>query len=703
MTTASQSLTNSNKIKFGLTAKFFILVLVSFCITIGFIIFQVGAQAERVAVSTIDSSLKKLEEALDTRLDSRYKSIEETARNLSRDGRLLPLIYEEVTSSLQEQCEEFNQSLDFDVLIFTNDRGDILARSDEPDAVGSSVSDSQLFQMALNGGASRGIMKRGEELLQLVAVPVLDNVATDIVRGTIAIGYSLTSSLANEIKSLTGSEIAFYVFQPGGTDKMHVVPMEICNTFLNAKSSLVSYFKRDSSLWDPVIEQKKISEGKFKIDDEIFHALLRPLATHDGFPIGFVVAFRSETELLRPFEIIKNRILVVGISCLFVTAGISYIIARRISTPIIKLVSVTKLIEDGVYPVQKPNVRTDEVGILHSAIYNMGQALKEKAELENYLSGLSESVDAYDVTRATAGIQFSTSMTGNDDVSSVTEHFHEGLELLDRYQIVKLLGKGAMGLVYQAKDLQLGELIALKVLFNRNLSTLQLNMFRQEIKLARKITHRNILRTYDFGTFDGMHFISMEYVQGFDLHQLIKSKGQIDLNMGIILARQMCSAISAAHNEGIIHRDLKPQNMLITKQGILKVMDFGIALNIGNKDPGKTTVVKDRIALATKFAGSPNFMAPEQFLGKNLDLRTDIYSLGVILFFIFSGDLPFHANSLLEISNKHLKTPPPKLNVTRPDAPVALGELIDKALAKAPEDRFSSITELSAELAYICT
>ena len=689
---------STQKVKFSLNHKLFLLVLVSFGLLMGGIIVLVSAEARAVANSTIQRSLSQSKHILETRLDSRFTSIEEAARSIARDGRIQPLVYAEESASLQDQCGELEKSLDFDVLIFTNAEGQILARSDNPEAVGSFVNRSALFQSALSGIPSRGMMSKKDELLQIVSIPIFDNVATDVVQGSIALGYKLSKSLAHEIKNLTRSDIAFYSFRPVNKEEKGRPPVEVYTTFEEDRAFLRDYLGANTSFANAAQHTNSALEKVVVLSGETFHILIKPLETASGKTIGFVVALRSRTELIKPFNQIIKKTVITAFFCLLLASVIAYLIAEHISKPIVNLVSVTESIQDGHYPEPRKKERNDEVGILYQAIYRMGQELKEKAELENYLAGVSESVNEFDATQAAMVQGMEITQTGGESEIEFPDQLQSGQILVNRYRIENIIGAGAAGIVYLATDIQLNEPLALKVIMSTELKGIALQHFNEEIRLARRITHQNVLRTYDFGTFNGCHFISMEYVKGYSLNQLIELKGPIDMKMGILLARQMCSAINAAHNEGIVHRDLKPQNMIINNRGILKIMDFGIAVHVestDSKNSGNTTTLDGKEKLVF---GTPNFMSPEQFSGRKLDHRSDIYSLGIILFYIFTGELPFSASSYFEVGRMHLNEKPPNLTSKRSEAPQKLEELINKALAKEPNDRFSTVGVLSAEL-----
>ena len=198
-----------------------------------------------------------------------------------------------------------------------------------------------------------------------------------------------------------------------------------------------------------------------------------------------------------------------------------------------------------------------------------------------------------------------------------------------------------MGVVYRARDRKLDEVVALKVLRADVLKddpTL-LDRFKQEIKLARRITHRNVLRTHDFGEADGTPYISMEYLEGVTLKDLIRSKGALPLGVGLRIAKQMCQGLEAAHQQGVVHRDIKPQNMLILP-GDRRAEDHGLRHRPRLGGEGRR---RSGLTTAGTVMGTPDYMPPEQAQGQPADFRSDIYSLGVVLFEIFTGRLPFTA------------------------------------------------------------
>jgi serine/threonine-protein kinase len=270
----------------------------------------------------------------------------------------------------------------------------------------------------------------------------------------------------------------------------------------------------------------------------------------------------------------------------------------------------------------------------------------------------------------------------------------------ERYEILVTLGRGGMGVVYRARDRQLDEVVALKLLRPEALGAdpTQLERFKQEIKLARKITHRNVLRTHDFGDSAGVPFISMEYVDGMELKSVIRSRGALPVGAGLGVAKQMCHGLGAAHEMGIVHRDIKPQNVLILPETAgLKIMDFGIS-TVSSVEPGTSG-----LTTAGTVMGTPDYMPPEQAQGKPADFRSDLYSLAVVLFETFTGKVPFKAQSPMGVVVAHIQQAPPAPRSVNPKLSPELEAVILKGLAKDPAKRWQTTDELLDALSAVST
>ncbi len=261
-----------------------------------------------------------------------------------------------------------------------------------------------------------------------------------------------------------------------------------------------------------------------------------------------------------------------------------------------------------------------------------------------------------------------------------------------RYRIDSLLGEGGMGAVYKAYDTELGRTVALKLVKKELAASRQImQRFKQELLLASKISHKNILRIHDLGEVDGIKFISMAYVEGPDLAGLIVKGGRLTPERALKFAKQLCSALEAAHHEGVVHRDLKPQNILIDQQtDQLYVSDFGLAKSL---EPDMTAMTQ-----AGQVLGTPRYMSPEQVEAKDIDQRSDVYSLGMIFYEMFTSELPFRAESTFQLMYKHVNEPPKDPRAVCPELPVYLGNVILKCLEKDPANRYQSAREILTDL-----
>jgi len=271
----------------------------------------------------------------------------------------------------------------------------------------------------------------------------------------------------------------------------------------------------------------------------------------------------------------------------------------------------------------------------------------------------------------------------------------QGHVFANRYKIEQILGRGGMGVVYKATDTQLDETVAIKTLPGDVMSRSpeDLERFKREIRLARKITHRNVLRTYDYGEAEGVYFISMEFVRGYTLSELLDEaeQRQMPARASVGLTRQICRGLQAAHEQGIIHRDIKPQNVLIDAKGEVKLMDFGIA---------RMAEVSETTAMTQQglIVGTPHYMSPEQVQGKQLDSRSDVYSMGVLMYEMLVGRRPFESSSLTGVLTAHItENAKPPIDL-RADIGRELNAIVMKCLAKDPRDRYADAGALLADL-----
>jgi predicted Ser/Thr protein kinase len=264
-------------------------------------------------------------------------------------------------------------------------------------------------------------------------------------------------------------------------------------------------------------------------------------------------------------------------------------------------------------------------------------------------------------------------------------------ELIDgRYEIEDLVGTGGMSSVYRARDSVLGRRVALKILHEHFSSDDEyVERFRREARAIARLNHPNIVTVIDRGEFEGRQFIVFEYVPGANLKDLVRREGPLPVVEAVSLAHQVGRGLAFAHENGIVHRDVKPQNVLVDESGSPKVTDFGIARSL---DP------KDGLTETGTLLGTSDYIAPEQASGRRVDERSDQYSLGVLLYELLAGEVPYPADSFMATAMRHMRDPVPSVRERRPDVPVEVDAIVRRAMAKDPRDRFSSTAAMAAAL-----
>ena len=265
-----------------------------------------------------------------------------------------------------------------------------------------------------------------------------------------------------------------------------------------------------------------------------------------------------------------------------------------------------------------------------------------------------------------------------------------GSVLADRYEIHEEIGSGGMGMVYRALDRELNEQVAIKTLRAEMLREPGLlDRFKSEIRLARHISNKHVVRTHDIGERDGVYYLTMEYVEGITVRSLLDTRGRLAVAPTLAIAGQLAQSLVAAHEQGVIHRDIKPQNLLLDANGVLKVMDFGVARLRG---------VSTGVTEVGQLVGTPSYMAPEQLLGEDFDERVDLFAMGVVLFECLTGRLPFEGTNVMSIIARLMRDEAPSPSSLNPDVSEGVSALVLRLLSKEPDGRPATASDVVRQL-----
>lgn len=443
-----------------------------------------------------------------------------------------------------------------------------------------------------------------------------------------------------------------------------------------------------------VLEGRRSDVVPFKMDGRDYLGVVSPLRGVNALDLEMAdVLLMPVDPLMAPFRTLQRAILGVGIAGLFVVLGLSLRSARKVTAPLGALAAAARSLAEGGTPEALAVAPTpDEVGLLTQTFRSMLAELKAKDEWLALLEAARKGDPGAEPSLLPAPTprdpEAATPLAGPPRPGTeepLPAALRKGGVFAGRYRVEALLGRGGMGVVLRVRDLQLEEEVALKVIRTRLASDPAfLERLKQEIRLARRISHRYVLRTHDFGESDGLPFVTMEYLKGVTLRSLLDGRGRLPLPLVLRIARQVAEGLEAAHSVGVVHRDIKPANVMFDGRGDTKIMDFGLAapaLGGGSGESGH-------------LLGSPLYMAPEQIRGDRVDGRADLYAFGVMLYELCAGLPPFTGSAVNDLLAQHLQTVPPPLAGAVPELSPELGLLVERLLDKRPEGRPQSAAEV---------
>jgi len=579
-------------------------------------------------------------------------------------------------SSVFDMAGQYAEIIGADFTIVTDVAGVRWGQSDNAGA-GRDTLAGPLIAAALEGRQVAGYIDRGDTALYIATATPLQDLGSGVVHGVLLAAHRVTDSLATELGGGTGAEIVFYVLREDGRPAVVASSLPrgpgLDSVIAGAMGTGAAGAAAEMRTTVTINGEELVGFGR---------SLVNPGA---DFAQGGYVALRSLAAERAPYRRLQRTLGLAGLAGLLLALAASYLVARQIAKPVRVLAGAARRVADGEYATDLPAGGRDEIGQLADSFRHMLDELKAKQQLVDFLSTSASSAVTQPVFTAGGDLATPTmvrSMAGGMGMALVP-----GQTFAGRYEIKGVLGTGGMGVVYRAMDRELGEVVAIKTLKGDAMASdpALLQRFKDEIRLARKITHRNVVRTHDLGEVEGMYYITMEFVEGQSLKHLIQSRGHLPVPVMLTVGKQLCRALEVAHEQGVIHRDIKPQNIVVEPSGTIKVMDFGIA-RLATRTEGVTQ--------AGMAIGTPEYMAPEQLLGDNVDFRADLYAAGCVLFECLTGRPPFVADSPVTLVAKQLEEAPPSPASLNAEVPEALAAVVLRALSKDAARRPQSATEL---------
>ena len=633
---------------------------------------RADAAADEASARALAATASSIDEALGSRSTTLVRLTQALVQVPAYVSRIGESLRGGDRANLLDQADELRLQTGADWVLITDGAGLLQAWTANRGVSGEDFSRGALIGRAMEGQITQGLWLEpgaaGDELYQAVGVPVLDP-GSSRPFGVVVSALRVDSAFVAQLRRNTDSEIVFFALDTIGMPQVAVSSLPRETVAEPVRAAAIGKGE------DSTFARFSLEAGK-----ETYLGTSSFLRTADGVPLGGFVALHSRDQELVAFRQLSRTIGWSFLVGLLLATAFAVLMARRISQPVRQLVRATRLVSEGQYSGRIEGTSRDEIGELAGAFGQMVEELREKERLVEYLKTGGQRGGGNSEMPTT------TQVARSDGPGSLAV----GQRFAGRYDIQELLGSGGMGVVYRAYDREVGESVAIKALrpelggFDPTL----LERFKQELRLARRITHRNVVRTYDLGEVDGVYYITMELVRGTTVATLIREAGRLDVPATLTIGKQVCRALEVAHEEGVVHRDVKPQNLLVDPVGFLKVMDFGIArLAEQRAEPGQA------LTAAGVVVGTPQYMAPEQLFGDAVDGRADLYATGAVLFECVTGRPVFEAPSLVALLARHLEDTAPSPRTINPQVPEALSAVILRALARKPEDRWPSATE----------
>ncbi|MBD3849772.1 MAG: protein kinase [Acidobacteria bacterium] len=661
----------------GLAVQFFLLAAALLIVTLGLTVAVAAWRADQVAEETIREDLARVPEVWAGYTSTRASANLEQVRSLAQEPGTMAIFAEEVdlATRLSFAIEDAPAMVSGGRTFFLFDRySRVLARNDRPDGSGVGQPFAAVGWVASVLDSWQGttaFIRERDSLAIVAAAPVITGEGEGArLEGVLAVTFPFDSSALNQLQSLTRGDVAV-VLDMAKRDEAPALEVGGTTVSGDGQALVAAIFAAPEATDELFAKRHILGPVRADVAGDEQEVLAIPVENFDGEVLAAVLVARSRAGEMSSFYAIRRGLVFAGAIMLLLSLPVSFLLGRRIARPLRQLAAGAEAIRDGELEVDLPSGGGGEVGVLAGAFGGMVEELREKEALEQLLVDLQ--AQSADTGGTTIGTPPETSEMGDQRLPNPGEVFG------DRYRIRTELGRGGMGVVYRASDLELEEDVALKVLKPEAFEDASdgLSKLKREIRIARRISHSNVIRVHDLVEAGGTRCLSMEYIPGTTLMQVLRQRGKLALAPGLQVAKQLCRGLAAVHNEGIVHRDLKPQNIMVLPNGIVKLMDFGISRGQRSGGEGKEKTVE----------GTPAYMSPEQCRGEELNQLSDIYSLGVVLWEMFAGRMPFSGSTVGAMIKHQLNTAAPPLRSVRPDAPTGLEQVIMSCLIKDRSQR----------------
>jgi eukaryotic-like serine/threonine-protein kinase len=667
--------------RLGIAGRVFIVTATIVCTVLAAALAVASRTGRRTATDEMRRDLDQSADLTAQHLTGRGRSLAGGARVFVQGPNFHSIVASSVREDILDQALEAQVQLGADWVFITDERGMLIAKTDEPGVRDVPMADIPLVRGALEGRNTSGFgVSRDTLLFQAVAVPIVPPGAAPV--GVLVATRLITDSIARDVRATAGAEVVFYTLDLRGAP-------HVAATSFPSPAHAAAALPAASAL--PATSRPTDPSGArdAQVGDTTF-ALQGAALTTAGSDIvgGFVVA-RPTQGMAREIAGVRRSLVLAGALGLVLALIASWSAARHVTRPARALATAAERARDGDYDgaaraalAATERAPRDEIAALGGALTALLEELREKQALVAMLGGAvatnrghTESAD--DVEPPAAPVRPRVMRGRSRAVPAARElatpwsarvsgAVGAGAVVADRYAIESVVGSGGTGIVYKATDLTLNEVVALKMLRPEIVADdpRARDELKHELRLARRVSHRNVVRTHDFGSSRGAAFITMEYVEGPSLGALLAHRGALPHDVVLSLARQLLRGLEAAHEQGVMHGDLKPANLLVALDGLLKITDFGQSTLARRPRPATGESVKPP-HLAGAVVGTPEYMAPEQLLGGSADVRTDLYAAGMVLHECLTGETPFPQDTPRRFLARKLDTPVRGVQIAR--------------------------------------